>query len=107
MSSIAQVDNLSFGYTGPCGNTMELFLKVNAHTIQDAKFQSIGCEGAFICGSAIIEMIKGTYVKDAEQIEQTQMIEYIGGLPEEKHDCARLAVITLRKTLEEFREHQT
>ena len=97
--------NMSFGYTGPCGDTMELFLRVDDHTIQDAKFQAIGCEGAFICGSAITEMIKGHTLEHAENIEREQIIEYLQGLPEAKHDCACLAVKTLLKTLKEFREN--
>lgn len=98
--------NVSFGYTGPCGDTMELFLKVDGYLIQDAKFQAIGCEGAFICGSAITEMIKGHTIEHAAKIEKDQIIEYLEGLPEAKYDCACLAVKTLLKTLKELREHQ-
>jgi nitrogen fixation NifU-like protein len=29
-------------YTGPCGDTMEFFLKVEDGTIKDASFQAIG-----------------------------------------------------------------
>ena len=94
--------NVSFGYTGPCGDTMELFLKVDTHTIQNAKFQAVGCEGAFICGSAITEMITGHTIEHAANIETDQVIEYLEGLPENKHDCACLAIKTLLKTLKEF-----
>jgi peptide deformylase len=31
---------------------MEMFLHVDAGRIRDAKFQAIGCEGAFICGAS-------------------------------------------------------
>jgi nitrogen fixation NifU-like protein len=99
--------DVSFGYTGPCGDTMELFLKVEGHRIQDAKFQAIGCEGALICGSAITKMITGGTVEQAANIEKDQIIEYLEGLPEAKHDCACLAITTLLKTLQEFREHHT
>jgi nitrogen fixation NifU-like protein len=99
--------NVCFGYTGPCGDTMELFLKVDSNTIQDAKFQAIGCEGAFICGSAITEIIKGATLEQAENLEKDRVIEYLGGLPEEKHDCACLAVRTLRETLQKFKKSQS
>ena len=98
---------VSFGYTGPCGDTLELFLRVGGHTIHDAKFQAVGCEGAFICGSAITEMIKGHTVEQAANIEKEQVIEYLEGLPEDKHDCACLAIKTLLKTLNEFREYHS
>jgi NifU-like protein involved in Fe-S cluster formation len=99
--------NICFGYTGPCGDTMEIFLYVDPNRIRDAKFQAIGCEGAFICGSAVTEMIKGMTVDQAENIEKDQVIAYLGGLPEEKYDCACLAVRTLRETLQKFKKHQS
>jgi NifU-like protein involved in Fe-S cluster formation len=99
--------NMCFGYTGPCGDTMEIFLHVDINRIRDAKFQAIGCEGAFICGSAITEMIKGMTMDQVENIEKDQVIAYLGGLPEEKYDCACLAVTTLRKTLQKFKKRQS
>jgi nitrogen fixation NifU-like protein len=92
------------GYTGPCGDTVEMFLDIDANIIQDATFQAIGCEGAFICGSAITELIKGKTIMQAEEIEKEQVIDYLEELPDEKHDCACLSIRTLRKTLEEFKK---
>lgn len=99
--------NVCFGYTGPCGDTMELFLKIDSNIIQDAKFQAIGCEGAFICGSAITEMITGMTLEQTENIENDWVIAYLGGIPEEKYDCACLAVRTLRETLQKFKKNQS
>ena len=99
--------DISFGYTGPCGDTLELFLKIDGHLIHDATFQAIGCEGAFICGSAITEMIIGHTVEHAAKIETDQVIDYLYGLPEIQHDCACLGVKTLLKTLNEFQEYRT
>jgi nitrogen fixation NifU-like protein len=95
------------GYTGPCGDTMEFFLKIDSNNIQDAKFQALGCEGAFICGSAVTEMVKGMPLSQAERLEQDQVIAYLNGMPEGKHDCVCLSVRTLRKTLEEFKKNQS
>lgn len=105
--NVGEIDESSicFAYTGPCGDTMELSLKVDSNIIQDARFQAIGCAGAFASGSAITEMIKGKTLEHAEGINQKQVINYLGGLPEEKHDCACLAVRTLQKTLEAFKKN--
>ena len=99
--------SIFFAYTGHCGDTMELSLQVDGNVIQDAKFQAIGCAGAFAAGSAVTEMITGKTVEQAESIKQEQVITYLGGLPEEKHDCACLAVRTLQKTLEAFKHHES
>jgi len=52
-----------FVYTGPCGDTMEIYLRIEkdketgSEVIREAKFQAIGCAGAFTSGSALTEMV--------------------------------------------------
>ena len=38
--------NLTYSYTGPCGDTIKLYLKINGETIEDASFECIGCIAA-------------------------------------------------------------
>ena len=68
-----------FVYTGPCGDTMEIFLAIEPESkvIKEAKFQAIGCAGAFASGSAITEMIKGKTVEQAEKIEEEDVIDWL------------------------------
>ncbi len=97
--------SICFAYTGHCGDTMEISLDVDADTIRDARFQAIGCAGAFASGSAVTEMVKQKTLKHAREIDQEQVLAYLEGLPEEKHDCALLAVRTLHKTLQAFEKN--
>jgi nitrogen fixation NifU-like protein len=60
-------------YTGPCGDTMEIFLNVEDDVIKEAKFQAIGCAGAFSSGSALTEMIIGMTLEEAEKIDEEEM----------------------------------
>src|SRR4030043_440023 len=57
-----------FGYTGPCGDTMEFYLDIESGIIKDAKFQAIGCAGSYASGSALAEMIKGKTLEEAKSI---------------------------------------
>ena len=41
-------------YTGQCGDTMKLYLKIEDEIIKDVKFEAIGCAGAFSACSACI-----------------------------------------------------
>jgi len=68
-------------YTGPCGDTMEIFLNVEDDVIKEAKFQAIGCAGAFSSGSALTEMIIGMTLEEAEGIDEEEIIESLGGIP--------------------------
>jgi nitrogen fixation NifU-like protein len=94
----------SVSYTGPCGDTMRVYLKVNGGRITDAKFQAIGCAGAYSAGSALMEMIKGKTLEQASGISEEEMINHLGGIPEPKIHCARLARTTLEKTIEQYQK---
>ncbi len=86
-------------YTGPCGDTMEFFLKIEDGTVQDASFQAIGCAGSFAAGGAFVELIRGKTLEEAEHVDENQVVEFLGELPQQKIHCACLAKRTLRKAL--------
>ena len=89
-------------HMGFCGDSMKVYLKVQDGVICDAKFQAIGCAGAFASGSALTEMVKGKTLKQAQQINEKDVSNDLGDLPGAKIHCARLAVDALRKTIESF-----
>ncbi len=89
-------------YTGLCGDSMRVYLKVEEEEIKNAKFQAIGCAGAFASGSALTEMVKGKTLEEAEKITEHDVIKDLGELPGPKLHCARLAVDALRKSIESF-----
>ena len=95
--------SVSFAYTGPCGDTMEIFLRTDSGKIKDAKFQAIGCAGAHAAGSALTEMIKGMTLEQAERIKEEDVIDHLDGIPETKVHCTRLAVITLNKAIQKHK----
>ncbi len=98
--------SVRFAYTGPCGDTMEIFLKIESNVIKDAKFQAIGCAGAFASGSALMEMIKGKTLEQAEKIDEEDIMKHLGRIPKQKIHCACLAKRTLRKAIEQYRKNK-
>lgn len=89
-------------HLGFCGDSMKIYLKVKEGVICDAKFQAIGCAGAFASGSALTEMVKGKTLKQAKLITEQDVSNDLGGLPGAKIHCAGLAVDALRKTIESY-----
>jgi len=89
-------------YTGPCGDTMEIFLKITSDVITDAKFQAIGCAGSFTSGSALTKMINGKTLKDCEKLDENDILNHLGAIPQQKVHCARLAILTLKKAIEQY-----
>jgi NifU-like protein involved in Fe-S cluster formation len=86
-------------YTGPCGDTMEFFLKIEDGTIKDASFQAIGCAGAFSSGSALSDMVRGKTVEEAEKLEEEDIVKFLDKIPLQKIHCACLAKRTMRKAI--------
>ncbi|KAF5416155.1 MAG: Iron-sulfur cluster assembly scaffold protein IscU 2 [Candidatus Methanophagaceae archaeon] len=93
-------------YTGPCGDTMEIFLNVEDGVIKEAKFQAIGCAGAFSSGSALTERIIGMTLEEVEKIEEDEIIDYLGGIPAQKVHCTCLSKRTLQKAIKNYKERR-
>jgi len=88
--------------TGPCGDTMEIWLKVNSDTINDATFMTDGCGTTIASGSMVTEMVKGKSIIEAQKISQQDVLKALGGLPEESEHCALLAADTLKEAIRDY-----
>jgi nitrogen fixation NifU-like protein len=86
-------------YRGPCGDLMDITLRIREGRIMDAKFVTDGCGATVACGSKLTVMINNMDVQDAMKISNIDLENALGGLPEENKHCAVLAVNTLRKAI--------
>jgi len=85
--------------TGSCGDTMEIFLKIENELISDARFITDGCGPSMVCGSMVTELAKGGDVKEAGGIKAEKILDELGGLPEADQHCASLAADTLSEAI--------
>jgi len=88
--------------TGPCGDTMEIWLKVKNGTIADATFMTDGCGTSIASGSTVTEEAKGKGIGKARTISQQDVLNALGGLPEESEHCALLAANTLKEAIRDY-----
>jgi len=88
--------------TGPCGDTMEIWLRVKADRVVDATFWTDGCGTTIAAGSMITELAKGKAVGEALKITQQDVLNASGGLPEESVHCALLAANTLKGAIKDY-----
>jgi len=84
---------------GPCGDTVEVFLKIRDKRIIDAKFITDGCGTTIVCGSTVTELAKGKDIKEAWGISAEKVLDNLDGLPEADQHCAKLATDTLHKAI--------
>lgn len=97
----------SFVFTGACGDTVEIYLKIEKGVIKDAKFITTGCSASFISGSAFTKLLKGKTLEEAEQIEGEDILAHLGGsFPEQKVHCVRLVKHVLQEALNQLKKEQ-
>jgi nitrogen fixation NifU-like protein len=86
---------------GPCGDTMEIFVRIEQGRIPDASFLTDGCITSLVAGSMAVELAIGREVPDARAISRDDILRALGGLPEESEHCALLASDTLRAAIDD------
>jgi nitrogen fixation NifU-like protein len=84
---------------GPCGDTMEIFLRVSGSRIKKATFLTDGCGPTVACGSMLTQMVEGKTLAEAAALDREDVILALDGLPPEHVHCATLAVNTLGQAL--------
>jgi NifU-like protein involved in Fe-S cluster formation len=71
-----------------CGDLIKLTLEVKGDVIVDARAKTFGCAAAIASSSALTEMILGKRVEDARGLRNTDVVAFLGGLPEHKVVCS-------------------
>jgi nitrogen fixation NifU-like protein len=88
---------------GPCGDTMEVFVRVEDGIVAEARFLTDGCITSIVSGSMAVELATGKSVAEsAGLVSQSAILEALGGLPEGNEHCALLAANTLRAAIEDY-----
>lgn len=97
--------NANARITGPCGDTMEFWLKIDNGQILAASFTTDGCDNSIICGSTAGYMVQNKILDDAYALTQKEILLEMGYLPDEFKHCALLAVNTIKKAIENYKEN--
>jgi nitrogen fixation NifU-like protein len=90
--------------TGPCGDTMKCFIKVEKGRIADAKYQVLGCPGAVSAAMALADLVRGKTLSEALEVKDRDVFRRLVQIPDQKQHCIRLAVKTLEKAIKEYEE---
>lgn len=89
-----------------CGDIMKLYLLIKDNKIEDAKFETFGCAAAIVSSSVATEMIKGKTVEEALNLNNNEIIEYLGGLPAQKIHCSVLAKEAIEEAIKYYNENK-
>ena len=102
--NVGEIQNADgFGrVTGSCGDTMEIYLKIKDDRLINATFLTDGCGTTIASGSMVTEMVKGKSILESLKITQQDVLNTLGGLPEESLHCALLAADTLKAAIKDY-----
>ncbi len=102
MGDFQDADHVS-EMVGTCGDTMKVYLKIDNNVIQDARYQVLGCPGAVSAAMAVVDTIRGKSLEEAEKINDGHIFNVLENVPAKKHHCIQLAVKTLLKAIDEYK----
>ena len=87
---------------GPCGDTMEIYLKVRDCRFINASFWTDGCGSSIASGSMVTDLAKEKSLIEARRVTQDDVLDALGGLPEDSRHCALLAANTLKEAIKDY-----
>jgi len=85
-----------------CGDQLNFYLKIKNGRVQDVKFLSFGCASNIATASAMTEKVKGMSVEDAKNFKWKEIVDDLGGLPQQKIHCSIMAVEGLQKAIKNY-----
>lgn len=89
-----------------CGDQLSFFLKVEKGKIKDVKFLSFGCASNIATASIMTERVKGLTIEEAKKFKWAEIVDDLGGLPQQKIHCSVMAVEGLKKAIADYEARQ-
>lgn len=80
-----------------CGDIVKLTLRVEEGVISEVRTKTFGCAAAIASSSALTELLKGRTVEDARRLKNTDVVTFLGGLPDYKVVCSVVAEDALKE----------
>lgn len=95
---VGEVGNLT------CGDVMKIYIKIEKDAdgeeiISEIKFETFGCVAAIASSSMITELAKGQKLSKAMEIQNEDVMDQLGDLPQPKIHCSVLAADALAEAI--------
>ena len=91
------VKNINVG----CGDELTVEVIIQDQTIQDLKWNGVGCVISMASMSVLSEYIKGKTIEEIEKIDEKRMIELIGlnEIVPARKKCMMLSINTIQRAI--------
>ena len=88
---------------GPCGDTVEVWLRVDGGKIRKASYMSDGCGHSSACCSTAAKLSEGMTLAEATELSQEAVLSATGPVPEDHRHCALLAASAIQSAALDYR----
>jgi len=85
-----------------CGKDVEMFLRVRNGKVDEAKFSAKGCMFTVAACNAAAEMSKGKAIPACFKINQSSILDHLGGLPADHIHCVLFAALIFQRSLRNY-----
>ncbi|QTA92325.1 iron-sulfur cluster assembly scaffold protein [Desulfonema magnum] len=85
--------------TGDCGDTMEIFLKIDNDRVSEASYMTDGCGTSNVCGSFAAELAIDKTIDELADITGESILANLGHLADDEQHCAFLAAGTVQEAV--------
>ncbi len=92
--------------TGDCGDTIEIYLAIQAGQIRMVTFRVDGCSNTVACGNTVSFLMEGRTLSDGWRLTPENVAAYLQTLPPDHFHCAELAVGAFYKALTDYTNRQ-
>jgi Fe-S cluster assembly protein NifU len=99
-----QEDGKGFVGNVKCGDQMMVVIQVDSDqgVISDCKWKTYGCASAIASTSVLSEMVIGMPLDHAYNLSPKEIMDELGGLPENKVHCSVLGDKALREAINDY-----
>lgn len=87
-----------------CGDEMKLWFGLREGRIARIAFKSFGCPGAIATSSMLTVLAEGKSIEEAKLLTDDDVVNALGGIPENKKHCSLLGVKALQAAIGDFEE---
>ncbi len=87
---ISQADGIGLVGDPLCGDYLRIYIKVDGEKLAEITYEVYGCPAAIATASAFTELARGKLLEEALELSSSDIVEALGGLPENKLHCANL-----------------
>jgi len=84
------------------GDKIKIYISVRNNQLVDVKFRTFGCGAAIAASSMVTVLAIGKTLDDALNIQNEDVSEALGGLPEEKLLCSNIAADALHIAIKNY-----